>query len=54
VVGRHCAATGKVIAYEPDARLCPRCERAYHKSGVPEACECGALLAELRETKPAN
>ncbi len=48
VVGRHCAATGKVIAYEPDARLCPRCERVYHKSGVPETCECGASLAESR------
>jgi hypothetical protein len=51
VVGKHCATTGKVIAYEPDARLCPRCERVYHKSGVPEVCECGASLAEVREVK---
>jgi hypothetical protein len=48
VVGRHCAASGKVISYEPDARLCPRCERVYHKAHVPETCECGAPLAELR------
>jgi hypothetical protein len=44
VVGKHCAASGKVIAYEPDARVCPRCERVYHKASVPEACECGAAL----------
>ncbi|HEY8038611.1 MAG TPA: hypothetical protein VIF15_02410 [Polyangiaceae bacterium] len=48
VVGKHCASSGKVIAYEPDARLCPRCERVYHKSSVPETCECGASLASLQ------
>jgi hypothetical protein len=48
VVGRHCAASGQVISFEPDARLCPRCERVYHKAHVPEACVCGASLAELR------
>jgi hypothetical protein len=48
VVGKHCAASGKVIAYEPDARVCPRCERVYHRSHVPETCECGASLTELR------
>jgi hypothetical protein len=54
VVGKHCAASGKVIAYEPDARVCPRCERVYHKSHVPEACDCGASLADLRpEAKTA-
>lgn len=50
VVGKHCAASGRVIAYEPDARLCPRCERVYHKASVPETCECGASLAEARAT----
>jgi len=50
VVGRHCAASGKVISYEPDARVCPRCERVFHKAHVPETCECGASLAELRAT----
>jgi hypothetical protein len=49
VVGRHCAASGKVIAYEPDARVCMRCERVYHKAQVPTTCECGASLAELQQ-----
>jgi hypothetical protein len=44
VVGRHCAASGKVIAYEPDARVCPRCERVYQKTSVPETCECGGTM----------
>jgi hypothetical protein len=46
VVGRHCTASGKVIAYEPDARICPRCERVYHKASVPPACECGGEMAQ--------
>jgi hypothetical protein len=41
VVGKHCACSGKVISFEPDARLCPRCERVYHKDHVPETCACG-------------
>jgi hypothetical protein len=45
VVGKRCAASGKIIAFEPDARVCPRCERIYHKDHVPEACECGASLS---------
>jgi hypothetical protein len=48
VVGRHCAASGKVISYEPEARVCSRCERVYHKAHVPEVCACGASLAELK------
>jgi len=48
VVGKHCAASGKVIAYEPDARVCPKCERVYHKASVPDACECGASLDGVR------
>jgi hypothetical protein len=48
VVGRQCVASGTVIGYEPDARICPRCERVYHKDHVPTACACGALLANLR------
>jgi hypothetical protein len=48
VVGRHCAASGKVISYEPDARVCPRCELVYHRAHVPESCACGASLSELR------
>ncbi|HEX3770964.1 MAG TPA: hypothetical protein VHV30_08880 [Polyangiaceae bacterium] len=48
VVGKHCAESGKVISYEPDARVCPRCERVYHKAHVPPTCACGASLADLR------
>ncbi len=49
VVGKHCAASGKVIAYEPDGRVCPRCERVYHKAHVPESCACGTSLAHFRD-----
>ncbi|MGH7285388.1 MAG: hypothetical protein ACRELY_28025 [Polyangiaceae bacterium] len=49
IVGKRCAATDKIIAYEPDARVCPRCERVYYKKSVPKKCECGALLAALRD-----
>lgn len=48
VVGKHCAASGTVIAYEPDARVCPRCERVYHKAHVPDACACGASLEAFK------
>jgi hypothetical protein len=50
VVGRRCADTGKIIAYEPDARVCVRCERVFHRSSVPETCPCGASLAHLQAT----
>jgi hypothetical protein len=53
VVGKHCATSGKVIAFEPDARVCPRCERVYHKAHVPDACECGASLVDLRSRATA-
>jgi hypothetical protein len=53
VVGRHCAASGQVISFEPDARLCPRCERVYHKAHVPDSCACGASLVDLRNAKTA-
>ncbi|MEO8874019.1 MAG: hypothetical protein ABI461_00400 [Polyangiaceae bacterium] len=51
VVGRRCAATDKIIAYEPDARVCKRCERVYYKKSIPKKCECGASLADLRAQK---
>ncbi len=54
VVGKHCAASGKVIAYEPDARVCPRCERVYHRAHVPADCECGASLAGLEQQASAG
>jgi hypothetical protein len=48
VVGKKDAITGKTISYEPDARVCTRCERVYFKRSVPKRCKCGASLAELR------
>jgi len=48
VVGKRCAATNKIIAFEPDARVCPRCERVYLKQSVPDACACGGSLKELQ------
>ncbi len=51
VVGRHCAESEKVISYEPDARICPRCERVYHKEHLPKTCVCGASLADLKADK---
>jgi hypothetical protein len=48
VVGMHCAQSGKVIAYEPDAVVCPQCELVYHKASAPETCACGASLASVR------
>jgi hypothetical protein len=46
VVGKRCAASGKLIAFEPDARVCPMCERVYFKDAVPATCACGASLGE--------
>jgi hypothetical protein len=59
VVGKRCAESDRVIAYEPDARVCTRCERVYYRLAVPEACACGAALDALRsdaslEGKPAE
>jgi hypothetical protein len=48
VVGKKDAITGKTISYEPDARVCLRCERVYFKRTVPKRCKCGNSLAELR------
>jgi hypothetical protein len=48
VVGKRCAASGKIISYEPDARVCRRCERVYFKTSVPKKCKCGNSLADLR------
>jgi hypothetical protein len=47
VVGKRCAASGTIIAYEPDARVCTRCQRVYHKAHVPQTCACGASLEGL-------
>jgi hypothetical protein len=48
VVGRKCAQSGQTISFEPDARVCARCERVYFKRSVPKKCKCGASLEHLR------
>jgi hypothetical protein len=48
VVGMRCAASGQIVSYEPDARVCRRCERVYIKTQVPETCACGASLSDLK------
>lgn len=48
VVGKRCVETRELILYEPDARVCPRCERIYEKRHVPATCACGADLSALR------
>jgi hypothetical protein len=50
VVGKRCAKSKKVIAYEPDGRVCPACERVYHKNSVPTKCACGQDLVALRHS----
>lgn len=52
VAGRHCAASGKPIAFERDARLCPNCAQVYAKDSVPKQCvtckrELGSAAIEL-------
>lgn len=50
IAGRHCAASDRVISYEPDARLCPRCGEIYHKNNVPEECvTCEGPLGETAQ-----
>lgn len=47
VAGRVCAASGKTIAFERDARLCPQCCQVYLKDVVPDKClTCEAELGE--------
>lgn len=48
VVGKKCAASGKLISYEPDARVCTQCERVYFKRSVPNKCKCGNVVGHLR------
>jgi hypothetical protein len=45
VAGLHCKATGKVLAFERDARLCACCGEVYLKTDVPTRClTCDAEL----------
>lgn len=54
VVGKKCAASGRVISYEPDARVCPLCERVYYKRSVPNKCKCGNDIHALRPATVAE
>ncbi|MBX3185709.1 MAG: hypothetical protein KF819_01790 [Labilithrix sp.] len=54
VVGKKCAVTGRTISFEPDARVCVRCERVYFKRSVPKKCKCGMSLAHLRAAAGAD
>jgi hypothetical protein len=54
VVGKKCAASGRTISYEPDARVCPLCERVYFKRSVPNKCKCGNDIAALRPATVAE
>ncbi len=54
VVGMHCAQSGKIIAYEPDAVVCPQCELVYHKASAPDDCPCGASLVSARPVTEAK
>jgi len=38
VAGRRCKASGVIISFEQDGRLCPRCGEVYDKKHVPERC----------------
>jgi len=47
VAGKSCAASGKTIAFERDARLCPQCCQVYLKDRVPKKClTCGVELGD--------
>jgi len=53
VVGQRCGESDKIISYEPDARVCPKCERVYHKDHVPKRCvSCDASLGDLKAEEP--
>jgi hypothetical protein len=52
ITGRHCAASGKPISFERDARLCPNCAQVYLKDQVPKKCvtceaDLGTKAAEV-------
>lgn len=48
VVGKKCAASGSLISYEPDGRVCTQCERVYYKRSVPNKCKCGNDIHAMR------
>lgn len=46
VAGLHCKASGQLISFEKDARLCGYCGEVYHKDDVP--LRCATCQAKLR------
>jgi hypothetical protein len=51
VAGRRCKASGKVISFEDDARLCAQCSQVYHREQVPERClTCDAAMTKRAMT----
>jgi hypothetical protein len=54
IVGKRCAASRTIIAFEPDGRVCARCERVYHKDHVPPTCECGGAMTGSKDTSDAG
>lgn len=45
VAGRRCKASGKLISFEDDARLCPRCGEVYHRDHQGKTCvTCEAAM----------
>ncbi len=47
IAGRRCAKSGKAIAFERDARVCPNCGQVYHREQVPAECvTCKQSLGE--------
>jgi hypothetical protein len=46
VAGLRCKASGKLVSFEKDARLCGYCGELYHKDAVPQRCAtCDAKLS---------
>jgi len=54
VVGRRCAASKRLIAYEPEAVVCPACERVYHQDRVPRKCACGTEMGGSKAAASAE
>jgi hypothetical protein len=52
ITGRHCAASGRPIAFEQDARLCPKCAQVYLKDQVPKKCVTCDSNLEGRAYRP--
>ena len=47
VAGRRCKASGTIVTFEGDARLCDRCGQVYHREHVPARClTCDAELSK--------